>query len=166
MTPRNVAFVGAICMTIGWLLASVVTPPVARVQSLPAQRQPARETPVEPTFTEHLQIRLEEARPLPERRRNPFTFAGRERQPEFVRGASDTGSEPIVPAEASPAPLPFALAGVGISGENWTAVLATSTGVLIVAAGDTVLGYTVTAIDDASVSLSRDGATITLRFAP
>jgi hypothetical protein len=39
MAPKHVAFVGAICVTIGWLLASTLSPPVARVQSLPPQRQ-------------------------------------------------------------------------------------------------------------------------------
>ena len=38
MRGNHVAFVGAICVTIGWLLASMLTPPVARVQSLPQER--------------------------------------------------------------------------------------------------------------------------------
>src|SRR4029078_12926060 len=38
MPPKTVALLGAVCLTTGWLLASMLTPPVAKLQSLPQSR--------------------------------------------------------------------------------------------------------------------------------
>src|SRR5215210_9399281 len=38
MPPKTVALLGAVCLTTGWLMASMLTPPVAKLQSLTDRR--------------------------------------------------------------------------------------------------------------------------------
>jgi Tfp pilus assembly protein PilP len=164
MAPRNVALVGAICVTIGWLLASTLTPPVARVQSRPQERVSSREPAAEPQFTEHLQLRLHEVRGKPENRRNPFVFASPARRVAEPLATPDM--EPTVSREVEPrvnAPA-LVLSGIGISGDTRTAVLSVGNTVQIVRVNDLVSGYTVTEISDTSVTLTRDAERHILRF--
>ena len=166
MTTKNVAFVGAICVTIGWLLASTVSPPVARVQSRPTR--PAQPTAVvEEQFVEQLQLRLQRLpAAAPERRRNPFTFAARERvltaTPHDEAQRADT--LPVSAAPTVPTPR-FMLSGIGVSGDVRTAVLTTGQDVHIVKVADAIGGYTVLEITEASVTLARGDERHTLRFA-
>ena len=83
MPPRTVAVICAVSLTVGWLLASVLSPPVARLQSLPDRR--ATETPAAgdlvSTYSEQLALKQRAAPAPPPPRRNPFVFGGRESRP-------------------------------------------------------------------------------------
>ena len=165
MQPRHVAFVGAICVIVGWLVASTVTPPVARVQSRPPER-PALPEPLQDTqFTEQLQLRLRQLPPSPVSRRNPFVFAARE-----PANTARTAAEPAVTLRtADPTPLQagpaYVLAGIGIAGDTRTAVL-TTTGddVRIVKVNDVVGEFTVAEITERAVTLVRGSERFVLRF--
>jgi hypothetical protein len=165
MAPKHVAFVGAICVTIGWLLASTLSPPVARVQSLPPQRQDrATATPADVVVTEQVRLPIQLVPSAPEGRRNLFAFATRD-------PAQISSRQEIAPAESVPEIAPvvtgpvFILSGVGISGATRTAVLATDDAVNIVKLNDVIGDYTVTDITDHTVTLTRGDARYTLRLA-
>jgi hypothetical protein len=166
MHPRHVAFVGAIGITIGWLLASTVSPPVARVQSRPPERPPAPAIADAPQDISQVQLGARPQAPMPEGRRNPFVFAprgGHEVSPDAPRIQAAQAE----PAAAPPAPLgpAFVLSGIGIKGDARTAVL-TTTGadIHLVTVNDTIDGFTVEEISESSVTLARDGARFVLRF--
>ena len=163
MTPKQVAFVGAVCVTIGWLLASTLTPPVARVQTRPEERT-AREVTEEPRFTEQLQLRLSEVRETPANRRNPFAFATRERvgAPAVMPDAAPE-SDVSVPLPAPVTPR-FVLSGIGIDGDRRTAVLTIGDNVRIVSVDDEVEGHTVAEISESSVVVVRGGKRQLLRL--
>jgi hypothetical protein len=163
MPLKNVGIVAAVCVLVGWLLASTLAPPVARVQSLPQQPQPRAAAPVE-QFTERIQLRRAEARPAPENRRNPFAFA--------TRGRTTIEAPPAAavpaPSFAEPMPIPtgptYVLSGMGISGEVRTAVLTDGDDVLIVKVNDVVGGFTVAEIGEDGVTLVRNAERHILRF--
>ncbi len=167
MVPKHVAVVGAICVTIGWLLASTMSPPVARVQSLSPER-PARANAAQAELPVAEQIRLPRSneRPAPEGRRNLFSFATREsaavgsRQAE--RETTFTPAAEVAPVVLGPT---YILSGIGITGGVRTAVLATDTSVNIVGVNDVIGDYTVTEITDQTVVLTRGEATYTHRHA-
>ena len=164
MAPKNVALVGAICVTIGWLLASTLAPPVARVQSRPEPSAPAARAEEPPPLVESLQLRLDELRPAPAGRRNPFTFGARERV--ATPAVADEQSAPVAalqPAVAITGPG-YVLSGIGITGATRSAVLAAGDAVHIVTLNDLVGGYTVTEISDTSVTLVRGDERYVLRF--
>jgi hypothetical protein len=163
MPPKTVALVAAVCVTIGWLLAATLTPPVARVQSLAGQPRPAAATE-EPQFTERLNLRLRELPDPPTTRRNPFNFGSRARN---VVAAEPTDSTELVAEPAAPSQRAFAysLSGIGIAGDVRTAVLTDGREVRIVRVNDTLAGYTVVEINDDSVTLESGTARHTLRFA-
>jgi hypothetical protein len=157
MQPRVVALISAVSLTIGWLLASVMTPPVARVQVLTdrAAIQPGNAEPLAP-FTEQLQLRVRRAPQPPMPRRNPFAFAGRPRPSDVLPPPSPApGAAPITPAAVGPT---FSLSGIGVtetpSGFLHTAVLSDGNTVHLARAGDTVGGYRVVEVDDNSVTLA------------
>jgi hypothetical protein len=164
MPPRTVALVAAVCVTIGWLLAATLTPPVARLQALP---EPPRSAALEaPQFTERLNLRLREAPPAPTTRRNPFTFGSGPR--------NATPSALITPARLDAAPpaietptsaFAFSLSGIGIAGELRTAVLTDGQSVHIVKVNDTIADYTVVEITDSSVTLESGASRQILRLA-
>ena len=165
MSQRNVAFVGAVCVIVGWLIASTVSPPVARVQSRPPVRNPP--APAADDASPTPQVRLD-ARPsssTPEGRRNPFVFAARATRETSPGAPADPPVEPeLSPASAATGPS-FVLSGIGVSGDTRTAVLtATGADVLLVKVNDTIDGYTVTEISESSITLTRDGETFVLRF--
>jgi hypothetical protein len=164
MQPRNVALVGVVGITIGWLLASTMTPPVARVQTRPPERERQAAIP-DASFTEQLQLRLRRAPPPPDRRRNPFVFDARDRARtvEIARESPDA-TETTSAAPARPGPG-YVLSGIGISGETRTAVL-TTTGddVHIVKVDDEIGGYRVVEIGENAVTLSKGDERVVLRF--
>ena len=163
MPPKTVALVAAVCVTIGWLLAATLTPPVARLQSLPEQQRPAAATE-EPQFTERLNLRLREVPDPPTTRRNPFNFGSRARNvaPAEPTDSADLVAEPAVPSQRA---FAYSLSGIGIAGEVRTAVLTDGREVRIVRVNDTLAGYTVVEISDDSVTLESGTARHTLRFA-
>ena len=167
MTPKQVAFVGAVCVTVGWLLASTVSPPVARLQTRTAER-PARQAAEDPRFTEQLQLRLNDVRETPDNRRNPFVFATAE--PAAAPPAAIT-PEPQIPSDIhSPFALPdpvaprFVLSGIGISGDVRTAVISVGEDVRIVRVNEELEGHTVAEITESTVVLVRGGKRQLLRL--
>ena len=166
MPPRTVALVAAMCVTIGWLLAATLTPPVARVQSRPErqQRPPAVAEPA--PFTAVLNLRLRDAPPPPTTRRNPFSFGTRTRSALPPQTIVPPEREPTPPATSSgPRGPVYSLSGIGIAGELRTAVLTDGQDVSIVKVNDAIGGYTVVEITDSSVTLATETARYTLRFA-
>jgi hypothetical protein len=171
MPPKTVALVGAVCVTIGWLMASMLSPPVARVQSLPERRAVPSTPPVE-EFSELLHVNLRQAIPAPSVRRNPFVFGTRERS-----GASPAtravapALPPAVPPTMPPTPEgpALTLSGVGITvtsdGEVRTAVLSDGFAVHVVKAGDRVDGFIIGEVTDSTVTLTdASGAQRLLRL--
>jgi hypothetical protein len=154
--PRTVALVGAVCVTIGWLLASTLSPPVANLQSLPARQAAVTPPAEEIAFTEQLQLRMRQAPAAPTPRRNPFAFGQRAPQEQAVRSwEAASVSEPAAPV-LPPAPVGPALllAGIGISGDVRTAILTDGQAVHVVKVGDRVGGYEVVEVTDDSATLA------------
>jgi hypothetical protein len=166
MQPKNVAFVGAICITIGWLLASTVAPPVARVQSRPQERGARGAVVPDPPAPQQVQLRSRPIAPTPEGRRNPFVFGAEERVPTTAR-AVDESQPSLQLAAPAPAPSgpPYSLSGIGTTGDTRTAVLTTGADVHIVRVNDAIGGYVVTDVSVNSVTLSRGSEHVTLRLA-
>ncbi len=152
---RTVAVICAVSLTVGWLLASTLTPPVAQLQSLPERAERPSQPPAESTFAEQLHFRLQQAPEPPVPRRNPFSFGQRPR-PATPPPARE---EPAVNVDSPPAAAQigprFSLSGIGVTGELRTAVLAEGQRVHIVKPGDTVGGFTVVAITDDSLTLEE-----------
>jgi hypothetical protein len=169
MPPKAVALIAALCLTTGWLLASVLIPPVARLQALPERRppRPAAETPAPPPYSEQLKLRLKEAPLPPTPRRNPFLFGSQQRvRPPKSSGPSQQAqtvlAEPPVAAPAVSAP-PFLLSGVATTdtaeGPIRTAVLSDGTTVHLVKVGDSIRGYSVSAVTADAVTLVSPAGT-------
>ena len=165
MQPRNVAFVGAICVTIGWLVASTVTPPVARVQTRPPERaKPADELDAI-AFTARVQLEQRELPPPPQGRRNPFAFAtrtpvGEDAVPMTPRDVAPPSDAPVMPT--GPA---YLVAGIAITGDKTSAVLSTGADVHIVTVNDVIGAYPVVEITESSVTLANGSDRYILRFA-
>lgn len=167
MPIRSVMVIAAVSVTIGWLLASTLSPPVASLQALP-DRQPRVTTAAEgtPPYAESLRLRQRDAAVVPLLRRNPFSFAERRRAPGETSAVPE---EPIALLAPMPAPPPsgpsLALAGIGASADRLTAVVVVGDDVQIVEVGDTIAGYTVAEITERSVTLSAaTGARLTLNL--
>jgi hypothetical protein len=173
MRPKLVALIAASSVSVGWLLASLIVPPVAKLQGLPARVEP-RPAPLADDavapYTEQLHLRLKEAPSAPVPRRNPFVFAGRSAAPR----ASSTLAPPPSETETSqvailPAPLVtgprLRLTGVGSTGGVWTAVISDGATVHLVKVGETVNGYAVLDIKEDTVTVAdASGAQWTLRM--
>lgn len=157
MPFRTVALIGAVCLTVGWLLASTLAPPVARLQSLPQRQSRPTPAPEDPTFTEQLHFRLQHPPTAPAPRRNPFVFGDRRRSAAAVaRGEAAANDAPAVETQsAGPVGPAFALAGIGITGDTRTAILSEGQDVHIVKIGDRVGGYDILEITDSSVTLGE-----------
>lgn len=164
MPPRTVALVAAVCVTIGWLLAATLTPPVARLQSLTEGQRPPEATE-HPAFTERLNLGLREAPQPPVSKRNPFNFGSPRRGPS----APPTDATSLEPAPANAVPTQpafvYSLSGIGIASHGRTAVLTDGQTVLIVKVNDAVGEYTVVEITDDSVRLESNVSRHTLRLA-
>lgn len=164
MPFRTVALVAAVCVTIGWLLAATLTPPVARLQSLPEgePRQAAEPAP----FTEQLNRRLREAPLPPSTGRNPFGFGGRDRSESPAAAVVSAAAEVPSPAiDLPPSGPSYQLSGIGVTGDVRTAVLTDGREVHVVKVNDAVGAYTVLEITDSTVTLASDANRLTLRFA-
>jgi hypothetical protein len=163
-----VAVVGVVGVAIGWLLASTIAPPVARLHSPPqaGERAPAPEEP----STERLRLAIPRPPVEPARQRNPFTFEDRAPAREHARGAAHEPARRVpetFEAEISggpPSSVPT-LAGIGVQGEAITAVLTDGTEVWIAKAGDLVRGHRVIDITVADVVLETlSGERVVLRL--
>ena len=164
MPLKTVALISAVSVTIGWLLAATLSPPVARLQSLPEPQRRSAAVDDPARLTEQLNLRLRTRAEPPISRRNLFAFGDRRApQPEaLVPEAPLAEGQPLTPAPVGPA---YTLAGIGISGEVRTAVLSDGVSVHIVKVTDSIGGYTVAEITDDSVTLVSDsGARHLLRF--
>jgi hypothetical protein len=166
MQPRHVAVVGAVGVTIGWLLASTLAPPVARVQSLPERPQPPAQAAEQPTFTEHFQERLRQLPPTPTGRRNPFVFGTRERIAPMAARASEDEPDTSAVSLSVPRGPAYSVSGIGITGDVRTAILSDGQNVRIVKVNDDIDGYTVVEITETHVTLARAGEQKRLHFAP
>jgi hypothetical protein len=157
MPPRTVAVIGAVCLTIGWLLASTVSPPVATSQSLPARVPPTIPVP-EPVSTARLQLTLPQTAPAPVSRRNPFVFATASRSTARAESRSGGESREVASVGSDVPRIPsgpqFSLLGLATSGEARTAVLSDGQTVFLVKAGEQVGAYQVADITDASITLA------------
>lgn len=162
MPLRTVALVAAVSVTIGWLLAATLTPPVARLQSLPEQQEAAAVD--QRPLTQQLNLRLREAPLPPTSGRNPFSFGVPERR-KTLAGETDPPTLPDpTPATAVPGPH-YLLSGIGITGEVRSAVLTDGENVFVVKLDEAISGYTVVEITESSVTLASDTARHILRLA-
>jgi hypothetical protein len=169
MHPRSVALIAAACLSTGWLLASLVSPPVAELQVLPERTRPRaeREQPaaVDAPYTEQLHLRLQQLPVAPVPRRNPFVFGGRARVVSAPVAATDANaaepetsvvSGPITRLATGPA---LRLSGIGSSdtpqGPVRTAVISDGSSVYLVKVGETVNGYSVVDVTEDSVTLTK-----------
>jgi len=165
MPLRTAALIGAVCLTVGWLLASLLTPPIALVQGLPArsvQPAPADVAAIAP-LAEQLDFKLRHAPQAPAPRRNPFTFGTRTRSaaPSTpTRVPAPVDDTPVAPAIVGPM---FSLSGIGVrempSGPVHTAVLSDGNTVHLVKAGDTIGGYQVIDVTETSTTLADAAGT-------
>jgi hypothetical protein len=165
MPPKFVALIVAASLTTGWLLASLVSPPVAELQGLPertSSRAPAGETIAEAPYTEQLHLKLQHAPVRPVPRRNPFVFGARERVAPAPSPAPSTDTTvPLVDIRVPPSPTgpSLRLAGIGSTttegGLVRTAVIGDGTTVHLVKVGETVSGYAVVEITDDTVTLAN-----------
>ena len=160
MPPKTVALIAAGCLTTGWLLASLLTPPVATSQALPARRAaPVPPQVEEPLSIPEFQLRVRHTPEAPTTRRNPFVF-----------GARRASSDPLVRSSAAPPPTPdetpalpaavgpiYSLVGLGVAttaeGSTRTAIVTEGANVHVVKAGDALGVYTVREITETTVFL-------------
>jgi hypothetical protein len=171
MRPKLVALIAASSVSVGWLLASLLVPPVAKLQGLPARVEP-RPAPqadddVTP-YTEQLHLKLQQAPLAPVPRRNPFVFAARSTPPRPSLAAAPSATE-VAEVAVMPAPVltgpRLRLTGVGSTGGVWTAVISDGTTVHLVKVGETVNGYAVVEIKQETVTIGdASGAQWTLRM--
>lgn len=159
MPPRTVALLGAVCLTIGWLLASMLAPPVAQVQVLPERitARPETDAQSRPPSVEQVHLKLRQTPQPPTPRRNPFEFGTRQRVPDAAQSyvAPPPVQVPLPPPIVGPM---LSLSGVGVSetsaGLIYTAVLSDGNTVHLVKAGDAIGGYTAVDVNESSVTLA------------
>jgi hypothetical protein len=154
--PHTVAVIGAVCLTVGWLLASTLAPPVARLQSLPERQPKPSTTAQESTFTEQLHLKMHQAPVAPAPRRNPFMFANRARV-DAPTPAADTSSTQVTLPPSLPVSLApvFTLAGIAVDGDVRTAILTDGQDVHLMKVGERLGGYEIVDITDSSVTLAE-----------
>ena len=160
MAPKTVGLIGAACLSAGWLVASLLAPPVARLQGLRARptddARRAEVTPVETTPVLQLEWRRTNEPPVP--RRNPFVFGRRgvaTSEPGMGAAAVNGRADPLLPPPAPRVmPPPYSLSGVAVSGDVRTAVLSDGVTVHLATAGQKVGLYSVVAVADDSVTLA------------
>lgn len=172
MPPKMVALIVAAALTTGWLLASIIAPPVAEVQGLPPRTQQpeaVRDLPPDSAFTEQLNLKLRAAPAAPVTRRNPFVFGSTISTRASAPAAAPRAASPAI--EPSPVPVvtgpSLRLSGIGSttveSGVERTAVISDGRTVHLAKVGEAVAGYQVVAITDDSVTVqNRAGAQWTL----
>ena len=171
MRPKVVALIAASSVSLGWLLASVLVPPVAKLQVLPdrpeRQQAPPRDETTR-TYSEQLQLKLQQAPAPPVARRNPFLFGTRTTTPAATAPPRDR--ESVVPAEpALVAPVvtspALRLSGIGSTGDVRTAGISDGRTVHLVKVGETVSGYEMVEIAEETVTIAdASGAQWQLRM--
>ena len=156
MPPKTVAVVCAVSLTVGWLLASVLTPPVARLQSLPERRAESAPAAIDQgSFSEQLTLKLRQPPAPPQPRRNPFVFGAREER----GGRQLADAAPPMPiAPPQPVGPSYKLSGIAFNettqGVERTAVVSDGASVHLVKAGDVIGRYNVAEVTDSSVVLT------------
>src|SRR5688572_25240451 len=150
MRPKHVALIAAAALTTGWLLASIVSPPVAELQVLPLQVEgsvPSASDKTATTYTEQLRLKLRSAPQPPTPRRNPFAFQPRHTNASVARRApSPLATAAIEPIELPQAPTvsgpSLRLSGIGSTsssaGPVWSAVISDGRTVHLVAVGESL----------------------------
>jgi hypothetical protein len=158
MPAKVVALIVAASLSTGWLLASIVSPPVAELQGLPRRdqpREPQRESTADTTYSEQLHLKLQAAPQPPVPKRNPFVFGTRER---VIAPAPSAAIHNAPPSEPPPPPAPMGpslrLAGIGTTGTARTAVISDGVTVHLVKVGETVAGYAVVEIGENSATIA------------
>ena len=172
MRPKLVALIAASSVSVGWLLASVIVPPVAELQVLPERvdrRRPAPSGEATTTYTEQLHLKLQQAPQAPVTRRNPFVFGPRSTPSAAAPAArqqSDAGErDALVAPPPAPSGPNLRLSGIGSTGDVRTAVIADGATVHLVKVGETVNGYAVVEIAENSVTIAdASGAQWRLRM--
>jgi hypothetical protein len=165
MPPKTVALIGAVCLTTGWLLAAVLTPPVATLQELPVRRPEPHVAPsssAEP-FSEQLRLGLERVPAAPIPRRNPFVFGGRTRTTAESTAAAPPSTPAAVAVEAVPVGPIYALSGIAVAstsnGNVLTAVLTDGQTVHLVKVGSSIGGYLLVEATENSATLADAAGT-------
>jgi hypothetical protein len=169
MPPRTVTLVAAACLTTGWLLGSLISPPIAELQVLPERtppRDPRASEPVTTAYTDQLHFKLQQAPLPPTPRRNPFVFGttpratlaaptSRTDAPRDSQSAPEDISVPAAPVAIGPR---LALSGIGStdtpSGAVLTAIISDGQTVHLGKVGEVVAGYSI-------VEIAEDAVTIT-----
>jgi hypothetical protein len=174
MPPKLVALIVAAALTTGWLLASIVSPPVAELQGLPdrvERRAPSRATSSEAPLTEQLHLKLRTAPAPPVPRRNPFVFGDATRRVDARESESPAAAgRPVFDHEPAPVATgpSLRLSGIGStkteSGAVRTAIVSDGTTVHLVKTGETVMGYAVIEITDDAVTLADAAGRLVLRL--
>ena len=158
MQAKLVALIVAASLTTGWLLASIVSPPVALLQSLPTREN--RSTAIQTSesdvsYTEQLHLKLQAAPTPPVPRRNPFVFGTRER---VVTRTAPVAKPEMLSAEPSAMPVAtgpsLRLVGIGSTGDTRTAVISDGADIYLVKIGETVGGYAVVAIAETTITIA------------
>ncbi|MGQ0734552.1 MAG: hypothetical protein ACT4QD_12965 [Acidobacteriota bacterium] len=163
--PRTVTLVGAVGVTAGWLLASIVSPPVARVQSLPERRVPAAaKSQPEATLVEPLKLVAPPAPTPPTPGRNPFVFEAPTPVALPMPTPTEAGSGGVPTASASVSPVTYptlTLAGIATrvtpAGLVRTAVLSDGRSVFLARAGEAAGVFQVLDVAESSVIVQREG---------
>lgn len=175
MPPKLVAMIVAAALTTGWLLASIVSPPVAELQGLAdreERRAPAQEPRGETPFTAQLHLKLQAVPEAPVPRRNPFVYGGASRRAD-ARETARTDESATMPTELAPLAVAtgpsLRLAGIGSTttpaGPVRTAIVSDGTTVHLVKVGEVMRGYAVIEITDDAVTIENAaGAQWTLRL--
>ncbi len=171
MRPQLVALIVAASLTIGWLLASIVSPPVAQLQDLPPHDTPPadqEEQAADTAYAERLNLRMQAAPAPPVPRRNPFVFAEPVRHDRRRAAPEVAPAAPVdvAPVETGPT---LRLSGIGSSqtesGPVQTAILSDGRSVYLVKTGESVMGLTVIEVtDQTAVLVSADGTRYVLRL--
>jgi Tfp pilus assembly protein PilP len=149
----------------GWCSASIVAPPSAGTQTLPARRTPAAGVAVIPPIP----LALTVPRTAPTGQRNPFAFgttrAAVAAGTSGARGADDIAPPPaeaFVPTAAPALPdldQGWRLIGFATEAAGRTAILAGPDGVVFVRLGDRLAnGRTVLDLTETTVTLGRESS--------
>jgi len=155
MSRETLGLVGAACLITGWVLASTLSPPVARSEEGTVRRAaPAQPAVVVPEF-DTLRERMRAAPGAPRPQRNPFVFEAREAPPAAAAGRV------AVPPPPAPTVTRVDVALVGIAADQTaaglvrTAILADGQRLWLLTAGETLPdGRAVARIDEDAVVLA------------
>ena len=174
MTWKSYAAASGATVLAGWLAS---TPPAAVVENRPAAQSRSSRAAASPSSdiveqASRLQARIRRETAYVRPQRNPFEFeAGRPDVEAAAAIAEPAQSAELSAAVANAAPS-VTLAGVAEDplqdGVERTAILSSPNGVLLVRAGDEVVGqFRVTAVEEGAVELLSltDGSTIRLSLA-